>query len=226
MTPHAERPLKRLQRLLAELFVVFLGVVIALAADSWRESLVERRTEADYLLSLRTDLVRSDSALISAIASTQQEIEEMDAFLDLVLSETPLPDTLRTIGLPFTPAASLPTGTLDALIDGGQIHFINDARLRAAIITYRSEIEDLLRVRDDLTAEAGTNAREWVVTNSVLRNEGGYPVGYLPAGVVRTSAVFQGQYRFQRVSLGNNLRVLERMRGVVRSLSDELAGVE
>jgi len=65
---HSRHPLARIRPLLLELLVVFLGVLIALAADSWRESLVERRTETQYLSTLRTDLARSDSVLASATA--------------------------------------------------------------------------------------------------------------------------------------------------------------
>jgi len=121
---------------------------------------------------------------------------------------------------------SLSTGTLDALVDGGQIHLIEDAGLRGAIIETRGEIQDLLHLRDQMGAEAGTNFRQWVITYSVLRNAGGYPLGRLPAEVVRTSPVFQGQYRFHRNMLQNSLRLIEGLRNTIGSLLDELTEAE
>lgn len=225
MATHSRRPLARIQPLLLELLVVFLGVVIALAADSWRESLVERRTETQYLRTLRDDLARSDSVLASATADIQENLRELTTFLDLVLSEDPLPDTLQTVGMSLY-QFSLSTGTLDALIDGGQIHLIEDAGLRGAIIETRGEIEDLLHMRDQIGEEAGTNFREWVITYSVLRNAGGYPLGPMPAEVVRTSPVFQGQYRFHRNMLQNSLRLIEGLRSTIGSLLGRLTEVE
>ena len=47
---------KQLVRVLAELVIVILGVMIALAADSWRQDLQEARVESEYLDRLREDV--------------------------------------------------------------------------------------------------------------------------------------------------------------------------
>ncbi len=44
------------KRALVELGIIVLGVGLALAADSWREGLADRRTEREYLQRLRLEL--------------------------------------------------------------------------------------------------------------------------------------------------------------------------
>jgi len=47
---------KQVPGLFVEFFIVILGVIIALAADSWREEWVESREEKLYLQRLAQDL--------------------------------------------------------------------------------------------------------------------------------------------------------------------------
>ena len=47
---------KQLVRVLAEFFIVILGVMIALAAESWRQDLLEAQVESAYLDRLREDV--------------------------------------------------------------------------------------------------------------------------------------------------------------------------
>jgi hypothetical protein len=54
---------EQLKRALAELGIVVLGVMIALAADSWREDWLESRIEAGYLERLRVDVSAGLSVL-------------------------------------------------------------------------------------------------------------------------------------------------------------------
>jgi hypothetical protein len=64
-------------QLAAEFVIVFVGVAVALAADSWREGLVEKSTEEQYLLRLLSDLEAGKNWLESQDVRYQEVISDL-----------------------------------------------------------------------------------------------------------------------------------------------------
>ena len=63
----AGTPKARALALLLELGVVFLGVLIALAADSWFQSGQEAERELAYMLALQSDVIEAQDRVDVAI---------------------------------------------------------------------------------------------------------------------------------------------------------------
>ena len=74
----------RVRRSLAELGIVVVGVMIALAADSWREGWAESREESQYLERLREDVSSGLEVLIIERATYQSVMKACVALMEFV----------------------------------------------------------------------------------------------------------------------------------------------
>ncbi len=102
-TDLAEAPKSRAIALLLELGVVFLGVFIALAADSWSQSSQEAERALAYMRALQSDVIEAQDRVGTAIGETSAFLEENVAFLDLLRSDTPIGDTTTFAQLSIAP---------------------------------------------------------------------------------------------------------------------------
>jgi hypothetical protein len=211
----AEAPKSRAIALLLELGVVFLGVFIALAADSWSQSRQEAERELVYMRALQSDVIEAQDRVGAAINSTSAYLEETEAFLGLLRSDAPLPDNTTQARLNVS-ALAIPMGTLDALLETGDVNLLSHQELRTTIINERSEIGTWLRLIEQFNAEVFANVARYLVANEELRGE--YRVGAapLPFAAIRGSPPIVGAYEVHRLALSNHLRFMN-------SISESLA---
>lgn len=143
--------------LVGELLVVTLGVLIALAVDSWNDDRLERRVEDEVLEWLVSDL-EDDTALF---AWWSNEVVEKLAALEQVFAILTDPnDYLLQDSLAFLNAIAvgselgwdqpnLSRTTFDELVSSGNLGLIDDPRVRRRIVEYYQLDEDS---RERLTA--------------------------------------------------------------------------
>jgi hypothetical protein len=129
------------QRLLAEFAVIVAGVLIALAVDSWWERQQERNREEEYLRQLLNDFQKSEQRLRGTIEAETKRVGAVNSVIGRAL-RGPLPQA-DSLELPtgydyFEPL----TGTLTALVQGGDLRLLRSDSIRFALIAFSSLIEE------------------------------------------------------------------------------------
>ena len=129
------------KRLTAELGVIVAGVLIALAADSWWERRQERRQAEEYLQQLLVDFRATERRLQAAIEADARTFAFASGVVDLAFrGQFPAADSLQ---LPtgyhfFHPL----TGTLTALVQGGDLRLLDVDTLRFELVKYSALIAE------------------------------------------------------------------------------------
>ena len=129
------------KRLIAELAVIVAGVLIALGADSWWEQRQERRQAEGYLQQLLVDFQETERHLQNAIAGDTKTFEFATRVVDRAFrGQFPPTDSLE---LPTGYHFFLPlTGTLTALVQGGDLRLLDGDTLRFELVAYSALIDD------------------------------------------------------------------------------------
>jgi hypothetical protein len=134
--------------LIKELFVVTLGVLIALAADSWWADRSDAGRRSAYLSALEADMLAADSVLQTGLESVEKSLRESRAVLqyfDSPAFDQAVEDHGIPIGLPTVP---IPVGTLRSLVNTSDITLLEDVALRNTLVRESATIESgLLGVR-------------------------------------------------------------------------------
>jgi len=131
---------RRLGSLTLEFAVVVLGVFLALAADSWwKERSDEARAQA-YLLALREDMQQARHDLEASAERLSTYEAELAAFLEVIESPQPAPDSTTVPYSDSLDRVFLPLGMIEALMTTGDINLL-PPRARTAIIRAYSELE-------------------------------------------------------------------------------------
>ena len=130
---------------MAEVAVIVSGVLLALAADSWWEQREERRQAEEYLQQLLNDFRQTERQLQNAIGGDTRKFESASRVVDRAYrGDFPPADSLE---LPtgydfFLP----PTGTLTALVQGGDLRLLDSDTLRFELVAYASLVDDIKTV--------------------------------------------------------------------------------
>lgn len=128
------------KRLFAEFGVIVAGVLIALAVDSWWERQQEQKQAEQYLQQLLVDFQETRRRLHGTIAGDSTTLERVSSVLDRAF-RGPLPSA-DSLDLPtgynyFEPL----TGTLTALVQGGDLRLIGNDSIRFELIGFAALID-------------------------------------------------------------------------------------
>lgn len=169
--------MNRMKRAVAELGIVIIGVVIALAADSWREGLLEDRIEFDYLSRLQSDLAAGVVILQGEREGYQIVKDAAWAVVEALESEDERPDDERLIrnliaaaAMGFDRQELASDVTYRELVESGQLNILSDYEVREGIVAYYRQVDRLAENLEDLP---GAN---WTV---------GSLTGYLPVDILQ-----------------------------------------
>ena len=130
----------------AELVVIVAGVLLALAADRWIESLDARGLESEYLAQLIEDVAADSAAFAMEIAGRQRRIE-WNARLQVALAgESPVPTDAAAFLVSMNYySAWVPyqnrRETWNELVATGRLILIRDRSLRQRLGQYYSEAD-------------------------------------------------------------------------------------
>jgi hypothetical protein len=181
-------------RFTGEFLVIVLGVLAALAVDSWRDLKQEEELSQAYLRSLERDLVADSVMLTRASTVWQRKQASLDILLAVSQGGTDLtPDSVATLlRLSTSYGWMIPEGQVSAykeLESTGGLRLISDPELRSDIVSYyedwRRQSERMDRHRSEYP-----NSVYALLPHSVLR--GGGPVN-------REAGELIGRLRTQRL---------------------------
>jgi hypothetical protein len=128
------------KRLFAEFGVIFAGVLIALAVDSWSERRQERQQAESYLNQLLVDFQETERRLQSTIRADEQTL----GWVNSVIARTfqgafPSADSLD---LPTGYSQFRPlTGTLVALVQGGDLRLLHSDSVRLELVAFAALLD-------------------------------------------------------------------------------------
>jgi hypothetical protein len=129
-----------------ELVVIVMGVMIALAADRWVETLRDRSLESDYRTRLSEDVADATASLESRIERFESAAAALEALLDVESSEFPTDSIVSW----YLNASHLGTGfsdrpfvTFGELVSTGQLSLLSDPKLRRSVSRFFLDLEEL-----------------------------------------------------------------------------------
>jgi hypothetical protein len=141
----------------AELVLVVLGILVALAIDGWISDSRDRQTEAVYLELLARDIEGIQNQVDLQIEFEKERIDTaVKAYAALT---TPNPaDKRAEIGtllalLVSRRTLSLSSATYDQMVSSGHLQLIRNHELRNMIVRYFAEMERIERVTDNNNRE-------------------------------------------------------------------------
>lgn len=135
----------RVRWVLGETLIVVVGVMIALAVDSWREDRRDERTEEQYLSSLLEDLDSDFAELDRAGRQSRSAAAGARTVLDVLGGRAPpLPGDSLALAVEYAGFLYFPAYfpyTFDELVSTGNLRIIRDPELRREIASYYNLIE-------------------------------------------------------------------------------------
>lgn len=199
-----------LLRLGAELAVVALGVFLGLAADSWRENQADRGREEAYVRALRSDVATAMGVLDEASRLDSVYADRSQAMLALLRSDTvPADDTWEELEFKLAPV-SLPSGTVEALVQTGDLSLLESDSLRSAVLDLAASLESNLAYVRDVYSRAGLNVAAVGLELESLAIASGRRVTL--AGLRKSPVVVSGY--------ATHLRILRNLLDTLRMLRD------
>ncbi len=166
-------------KLVGNLVVIVAGVLIALSAEAWWQDREERDRELSYLLALQADMAEAGPVLARSIQADSANAVANQVWARTLRSGPPAgeSDSAGPRGPTLTfQEASVPTGTLNALLETGDIRLIQSALLRADIIALDALLDTSLAWRRTLEAQILENVREVIremeVARTTIRDSG------------------------------------------------------
>ncbi len=146
---------RRALRVFGELLVIMSGVLLALWAEGWRESVVEAERAAGYLRRLEPELAETAGLIQEMIEHDSIGLGSTGAFVIALRAERPISqDSLRSVyrlmmhnGRPTLP-------TLTAMLETGDLGLIQSDTLRADLSAVAQALSRT-RIVLEATGEAG-----------------------------------------------------------------------
>ena len=165
-----DRPLRKA---LAELAIVVLGVMIALAADSWRERVISARVEDQYVARLQGDLgdglerLAEQRATFGKVAGAAATLAAaMDEPVSPLTDDQLIATILEAAQMGFVPQQLGSDVTYREMVASGQLALIGSPAVRQGLVAYYRNSE---RLAEALQALPRVNNRVGELT------------GYLPS---------------------------------------------
>ena len=134
-------------RLVGELFVIVVGVLIALTGDSWIESREDRRKEVDHLRALAQEFGESLSDLDRAKGYKEKQIADLERFITKDVRDLPRDSLDGWIydGVYVTGGYIPVLSALRDLESSGELGLIEDPAIRRGLALLRVRLEDASR---------------------------------------------------------------------------------
>ncbi len=133
-------------RFIAEFVVIVVGVLVALGVDAVWSDREEREIEALYLEQILGDLRVTEAALDTAVTEYRTALEGSLAVVAAVNRVPPVwgdSTTALLLGSGSVPVFTAVMGTIDGLIEGGDLALLRSPVVRTALLRYRGAVENL-----------------------------------------------------------------------------------
>jgi hypothetical protein len=128
---------------IGEIFLVVIGILIALQINNWNENRKDRQEETRLLTSIQMDLQRDIEQLTGIIGQAQVRQAQADSIL-LLLYQEPSPDMdefirLNRSSIAFENHFQVNSGTFDESQSAGSVKLIRNDGIRQQIFSYYRE---------------------------------------------------------------------------------------
>lgn len=138
---------------IGEIFLVVIGILIALQINNWNEGRKEKHIIKLALNSLIEDLKQDSIQLNANIESIQKDMQHLDNFRERLSKPEANIDTLKHIAryeyLPFfNPSNELNRNTIVSLLSTGNLDLFDDA-IKKEILKHNSKQLTLIKVMDE-----------------------------------------------------------------------------
>ena len=212
----------------AEIVVVLIGILLAVAVNAWWGQRSDRAAERELLWSLDGEFAVNDSLLARQFGFYDRRRASAEALLALGPQTGGLPDdSLASLwgwavrGGSYDPAS----GILDAALASGDISLIRDRDLRAQIASWPGGIRDLKDIEGRVDVLIHEQMIPWLRTQTPL--PASYAEHGIPSGRTRTeydrlaSSFVAENYLREVVAWGN---ILDEQRRLLRAAIDSTRG--
>ena len=166
---------RRFGSLAVELTVVVLGVLIALGADSWWQRHEDTARELSYLRAIRADMMETLSSIDDVNERLRGWILAADSIGTAIVAAEPADDAPFDWPGLFGDTPVLSTGTLDALVQSGELRLLRSESLRTVLVRAVAELEDEQTWFDEVMSQAGENLALMVRARLRVEIEAGAP---------------------------------------------------
>jgi hypothetical protein len=82
---------------IGEIFLVVIGILIALQVNNWNEERIEHKKLNEFLLSFTTDLDRDEKLIQNSIDSLEKDLNDLESYLNTMSSPNINKDSLVSI---------------------------------------------------------------------------------------------------------------------------------
>ncbi len=135
-------------KVVGEFLLIVVGVLTALAAESWAERQRERATGSAYLEQLRLDTEMNQTLLEAAIQQQDEGVQSIAAVRaarrgGIVLSTDSMAVLIGRQHLLQPASVQLVMGTVSALVSTADLNVIADSRVRLSLLNYAGRMEQL-----------------------------------------------------------------------------------
>ena len=140
-----------------EFLMLFLAVFLGFVAENWREHIVERSREKQYMHSLVKDLALDTTELSKSDNFRLQKIQALDSIINLLAAQNTafVPFSVYRLFKKIYGARNFfqNSGTLDQLKNSGVLRLINNRKIVDSIEAYDQQVRRMSK-RDDYEGEA------------------------------------------------------------------------
>jgi hypothetical protein len=205
-----------------ELVVVCLGVVIALAADSWWKSREDASRVRATLEAVSADLGLAREELEAAHQRDLDIIVTMREARAWLRTGRPIPDSVRMPGTPGPSIGTIPIGSLRALLESGDVNLLESRSLRATLVSSFAALEESVAARDFYFHETFEAYSELVAIRDAERAHLGPPSTRIPLALAASnSRLIEAQAKYWAA-----LReLIYQLRGIARSVATMHAAI-
>lgn len=127
---------------LGELSLIVIGVLIALAADSWWDNRSAQQRERAYLQQLLSDVRETEKRLEYSISGDSTILDQVQRFLQVIDTAVVAPpaDSIAAWAVIDYRSFQPLTGTYDALVQSGGPQLVSSDSLRFHIMSYAADV--------------------------------------------------------------------------------------
>jgi len=217
-----------------DLIIVIVGVLIALAVDSWWEERENRLEEAAHVAALKAEAEQNLVELYATVADIERYTASTRALIEIVEGSREVPPSETLVELTwesFSYGAFDPQFTAyDNLLGTGGTRLLSDEKLKRDLARFRASVDGLTRL-DWVLDQWNRQIQPWVVMNLELdwlpetyRNERQLPDPAVPTNwaAVLNDREFKGIVINRLIAFDDYMLGLSRIVPVAEALADRL----
>ena len=171
---------------IAEVSMIMLGILGALAVDSWWDERAERAAEVEYLQSLKADFEANREELKAALEFEHEIVnigKEIHSTIQSGLTETQQREIIEKIGEFYWWNRWRPaTGTYDEMMGSGHFSYIQSRELRIELSKYAKLLEDIELNEEGMTTSWDLEQGPFVLKHLLYSNLG-WTGDYVPDSI-------------------------------------------